>query len=351
MKNLVLQPVDTYTEETFNLLTSLFVDKTTEFNATEADFGRMKDNAGWAKPLYFQHKTGHLVLNHGRFADMLTRIQKDIPHVRFATRAPDADDAWSKVILIQYADEPFYRAAVNFYPNTDFFSVCSAHINTVNLSRRSRGSISGVKGSSGTNTVARSTKLKNYEREVVAILRGVCKQPAASIVTFEDMCFKAQSYAVNNISIGTGTVRADILERIGRDSRWNKVCLSDDVRVAAFLALEYVLRGTKAFVIDEGTRAEFMVALHGLDSVREGVDVSLGKIPIQIIKIRGLDGFVLKRDGNYKRVAQLPDVVVPQVATLMAIGEGEVYGVGVTGRTNAALEINMVVMVEMSANI
>lgn len=351
MKNLIIQPIETYTEETFNLLTSLFVDKTTEFNPTEADFGRMKHNAGWARPLHFQHKTGHLVVSNTCVHDMLTRIQKDIPHVRFATRAPDSDDAWNKNILIQYGDEPFYRAAVHFTPSRDCFSICSPHINTVNLSRRVRGLVSSVRGSSGTNTVERSTNLKNYEREVVAILRGVCKQPAASIATFEDMCFKAQNHAVNNINISTGTVRADILERIGKDSRWNKVCLSDDIRHAAFLALEHVVRGTKPPVIDDATRAVFTAALQQVDLLRESVDASAGKMPVQIIKIKGLDGFVLMYNGNHKRVAQLPDEVVPQVATLMAIGEGEVYGIGTVCTPSPALELNMVVMVEMGANI
>ncbi len=351
MKNLVLQPVETYTEETFKLLTYMFVDKTTEFNPTEADFGRMKVNAGWARPMHFQHKTGHLVVSNTCVADMLTRIQKDIPQVRFAARAPASDEAWNKNILIQCGDEPFYRAAINFNSGTDCFSICSAHINTVNLSRRVRGFLAGVTGSSGTNTMDRSLKLKNYEREVVATLKGVCKQPAASIVTFEDMCFKAQSHAVNNISLSRDTVRADILERIGRDSRWNKVCLSDDIRHAAFLALEHVVRGTKAFVIDDTTRVAFQAALQQVDLVRESVDVTLGKVPVQIIKIKGLDGFVLKRDGNRKRVAQLPDAVVPQVATLMAIGEGEVYGIGTACKPSLALDLNMVVMVETGTNI
>lgn len=352
MKNLVIKPVAANDYELHDLLTVLYVDKTTEYNPTQADYDRMRDVACWFGPVYFQHKTDCLVLHHPSIADTLRCIAKALPQARFTTRESYSGDNHTDVILMQYGSEPFYRAALSFTTGVERFNICSPHINTSNISRRNAGYIDRLKGSKyGKTTVGRSRSLKHYDREIVAILKKVCKQPAIPLTTFEDMCFHAQNIIVHNINVGAARVNEAITDRIGRESRWSKPQLNDGVRVAAFLALEHVVRGTKPPVIDEDTRAAFTAALHEVDVVRESVDFSSGKIPIQIIKIKAVDEFVLKSENNYRRVAQLPDEVVSQVATLMAVGQGVVYGIGEVGSANPALDINMVVMVPVGTHI
>lgn len=350
MRNLIVQPVAANNYDLHDLLAELYVDKTSEYSPTQADYERMRDAAYWGDLTYFQHKTDCLVLHHPSIADTLRCIAKALPQVRFTTRESYSGDNHTVVILMQYGNEPFYRAALSFDKGVERFNICSPHINTSDLSRRCIGHINKLKGTSKT-TVGRCRSLKNYDREIVAILKKVCKQPATPLTTFEDMCFHAQKFIVCNINVGAARVNEAITDHMGRESRWSKPKLNDDVRVAAFLALEHVVRGTKPPVIDENTRAAFTAALHEVDVVRESVDFSSGKIPIQIIKIKAVDEFVLKSENNYRRVAQLPDEVVSQVATLMAVGQGVVYGVGEVGLANPALDINMVVMVPVGTHI
>jgi hypothetical protein len=350
MKNLIIQPVAANNYDLHDLLAELYVDKTSEYNPTQADYERMRDDACWGGHTYFQHKTDCLVLRHPSIADTLRCIAKALPQVRFTTRKKYSGDTHTGVILMQYGNEPFYRAALSFHAGMERFNICSPHINTTHLSHRCNGYINEIKGYNKT-TVGRVRHLKNYDREIVAILKKVCKQPATPLTTFEDMCFHAQRFIIANINAGAARVNEVIAEHIGRVSRWSEKCFSDVVRVAAFLALEHVVRGTKPPVIDEDTRAAFTAALHEVDVVRESVEFSSGKIPIQIIKLKAVDEFVLKSENNYRRVAQLPDEVVPQVATLMAVGQGAVYGVGEVGLATPALDINMVVMVPVGTHI
>jgi hypothetical protein len=175
-----------------------------------------------------------------------------------------------------------------------------------------------------------------------------------SVNDFIGVCFKNQDGRLNVLAQANAAVVATIDELIGKGYRYGKPQLDNDLRMAAFLALESVVRGTPMPPVTADVAARFSGFLSHVDIARENAAATSGKVPVQVIKIKGHDAFVAKLGSRVVTWQQLPDAVVAPVATMMSLGaDATVLGVGSTRALEeySPLELDMVVMVDAGENL
>jgi hypothetical protein len=352
MKNLQIRNGDACHD--LDLLCTMFVDKEKEHTVTVDEYKNQVSNTTFA-PLYFHTGDGGGILVRSMaILDVLHRVSSKINGVRLTARKNHLSvvDKNTNHVYVHLNDEPFYRAVLYF--GYDTVTICSHHLNTSDLSRRMRASpVSHAPGSSTWNSVDRSMSLKNVLSDVCGIIREVCAATPVSVSDFEEVCLKGQKGRVEQLTEGNSAVTKAIEALIGKGYSYGKESLDNELRVAAFLALESVVRGTKP-VFSVYIADRFKNFLPQIDSAREDAAVTIGKVPVQIIKIKGHDAFVAKLGDRVVRWKQLPDAVMAPVATVMSIGNGgTVAGVGgmVSHLPSTPLELDIVVMVDAEENL
>jgi hypothetical protein len=275
---------------------------------------------------------------------ILNAIRGAEPGVSFALMQ---EDRLHTPIFVRVAGERFFRAVLVYDLWDSSIQIASHHLNCLNISRRSRGTVPSISSASAT-TLRRSLNLKNVTAQVTRIVKKICKARPVTVADFEEECFQSQQGLINSVQKTHKEVQQMVLSYIGKGSMWAASTFEDDVRMAAFEALECLVMGTPAPVMSETTLAAARKAFTRLADLREETQISKEGSPIGIIKLIGEDSFVIAdpRTSQRQRVTQLPDCVVPQVATLMAMGGAvELCGVGASSNGNPALEVNMVVVV------
>lgn len=334
-----------------NILASMFVDKEKEYSLSPEEYNSNVPDFVRARSPYFYTGNGRgFVLRQMMVMDVVHRIASKIPGVRLTTRKLHVAQE-SKVtehVYVHLNDEPFYRAVIFF--GYGEVSICSHHLNASDLPRRMRSSpVPGVHGGHSYNSLDRPLTLKNLLNDVLNIVKKVCAAAPVTVSDFEGTCFKGQGGRVATLEQGSNAVAAAITKMIGRSYSYGKEVMDDDLRVAAFLALESVVRGTKP-VFSAGIAERFGKYIPQIDAAREDAAASNGKLPVQLIKIKGHDRFVAKIGSRIAYWHQLPDAVVAPVATVMSLGAdgGSVAGVGsmVVPVATSPLELDMVVMVD-----
>jgi hypothetical protein len=285
----------------------------------------------------------------------LDRIRKAVPGVSFVSQNTPNHTA-ELPVFVRVEGERFFKAALVYDRWNDNIAIASHHLDCQRISRRSRGTVTSISSTSQT-TLIRSRSLKDYEVQVTRIVKKICKALPVTVADFEEACFKCQEGLIKSVQKTHKEVEQKVLSYIGTGpmwgSRWGsksaaEAAFGDTLRVAAFEALESLVLGTPAPTMDEELTAVARKAFAAVANVREEMQIGKEGSPVSIIKLIGEDYFVITdpRTSQRQRVTQLPDCVVPQVATLMAVGSGaEVCGVGASSSSNIALEVNMVVIV------
>jgi hypothetical protein len=273
-------------------------------------------------------------------------IRKAVPKAVFEVRNEDAfNDGASRVVLLRLDGERFFRAAIQHDNYADGIVIASHHMYCVNLSRRIRQHMPRVASDSDT-TLIRSLKLKNVYADVGRIIKRICEASPVTMSEFEVYCFSRQSCLESDAQKTATDVSNKIRSLIGKGSTWHNGALSDDAREAAFVALESMVTGTPTPTISAALHSELTVAFAAVAQVREDKKLSEQTVPVNILKFYGEDEFVIRQSGYCQRVAQVPECIVPQVATLMAMGpKSSLVGVGAAGGTDNAVEVSMVVIV------
>jgi hypothetical protein len=188
--------------------------------------------------------------------------------------------------------------------------------------------------------------LKNVYADVGRIVQRICEVSPVTMSEFEDYCFGRQRCLESDAQTTDTDVTNKIRLLIGKGSSWHNGALSDDARVAAFLALESMVTGTPSPTMSEALHRELALAFAATAQMREEKKISEQTVVVNILKFYGEDEFVIRQSGYCQRVAQLPECIVPQVATLMAMGpKSSLVGVGAAGGTDNAVEFSMVVTV------
>ena len=286
-------------------------------------------------------------------------VRKAVPKAIFEVRNTDVSIyGLASVVFLRIEGERFFRAALQYDKYSNTIHIASQHLHCFRLATRVRGSIEQIQSNGGT-TVSRSLTLKDVYAEIGRILKRVCAVQADSMAHFETLCFDAQKSLADSACMTDAGVKSRIEQYVGRRSMWEKDSVDDDVRVAAFLALESIMTGTPAPTLSPAVQAQAGAAFAILAQMREDTKVSQQLIPVNVLKFAEEDGFVIRINGHYQRVKQLPDCIVPQVATLMAMGNGAtLVGVGAAARDNSIgtpyinpLDLSMVVMVPVGTHI
>jgi hypothetical protein len=246
--------------------------------------------------------------------------------------------------MVRFNNEPCYRAAVFYNRYSDSMLIASPYLGTTELARRVLDSISVLVGSDRDNTVARNIALKAFKPDIRSIMKRVSKVEAVSAATYAGWCFDAQDRA--RVTLTAAKESYAIKKAIS--TRYDREALSDDARVAAFHAMDNLLRGTPMPPSDFGPLivAEFTEAFKKVDAAREDDAAALGKTLVQVIKFKFDKEFLVKCGDTVRRMEQLPDNVAVAAATLMTVGDETVYGIGAQGETNLALDMNMVLLIE-----
>jgi hypothetical protein len=273
-------------------------------------------------------------------------IRKAVPKAVFEVRNEDAfNDGASRVVLLRLDGERFFRAAIEHDNYADGIVIASHHMYCFNLSRRIRQHMPRVASDSNT-TLIRSLKLKNVYADVGRIIKRICEASPVTMSEFEVYCFSRQRCLESDAQKTATDVSNKIRSLIGKGSTWHNGALSDDAREAAFVALESMVTGTPTPTISAALHSELTVAFAAVAQVREDKKLSEQTVPVNILKFYGEDDFVIRQSGYCQRVAQVPECIVPQVATLMAMGpKSSLVGVGAAGGTDNAVEVSMVVIV------
>lgn len=291
---------------------------------------------------------------------VMDAVRKAVPKAVFEVRNTDVSIYdLSSVVFLRIEGERFFRAALQYDKYFNYIQIASQHLYCGALSHRLRGSIEQIQ-SNGITTVSRSMALKDVYADVGRILKRICAVPADSMAHFETLCFDAQKSLVDSACMTSAEVTRRIEKYVGRTSMWEKDSLSDEVRAAAFLALESIMTGTPAPTLSPNVRAEAGAAFAVLAQMRADTKISQQLSPVNILKFTDEDEFVIRSNGYCRRVKQLPESVVPQVATLMAMGDGAtLVGVGAAARDKITLtppyinplDLDMVVMVPVGTHI
>jgi len=354
MKNLATR--DAPHCDSADLLSSMFVDSQQEYSISPEDYDQVPDYVRHRAPYFYTGNGRGLVVRQMAILDILHRITSKIAGVRLTTRKQHVSHESTKItehVYVHLNDEPFYRAVIYF--GYDSVLICSHHLDTSDLRRSSRGgSIPRVAGSTSSNCVSRSITLKNILGEVLSVVKKVCSCKSVSVNDFIGVCFKNQDGRLNVLAQANAAVVATIDELIGKGYRYGKPQLDNDLRMAAFLALESVVRGTPMPPVTADVAARFSGFLSHVDIARENAAATSGKVPVQVIKIKGHDAFVAKLGSRVVTWQQLPDAVVAPVATMMSLGaDATVLGVGSTRALEeySPLELDMVVMVDAGENL
>lgn len=286
-------------------------------------------------------------------------VRKAVPKAIFEVRNTDVSIyGLASVVFLRIEGERFFRAALQYDKYYNSIYIASQHLHCFRLATRVRGSIEQIQSNGGT-TVSRSLTIKDVYADVGRILKRVCAVPADSMAHFETLCFNAQKSLVDSACVTGAGVKSRIEQYVGRRSMWEKDSVDDDVRVASFLALESIMTGTPAPTLSPAVQAQASAAFAVLAKMREDTKVSEQVIPVNVLKFAEEDGFSIRINGHCQRVKQLPDCIVPQVATLMAMGDGAtLVGVGAAARdiyVNTPyinpLDLDMVVMVPVGTHI
>jgi hypothetical protein len=273
-------------------------------------------------------------------------IRKAVPKAVFEVRNKDAfNDGASRVVLLRLDGERFFRAGIEHDNYGDAIVIASPHLYCGTLSPRVRRHMPRVASDSDT-TLIRSLKLKNVYADVGRIIKRICEASPVTMSEFEVYCFSRQSCLESDAQKTATDVSNKIRSLIGKGSTWHNGALSDDAREAAFVALESMVTGTPTPTISAALHSELTVAFAAVAHVREDKKLSEQTVPVNILKFYGEDEFVIRQSGYCQRVAQVPECIVPQVATLMAMGpKSSLVGVGAAGGTDNAVEVSMVVIV------
>ena len=276
---------------------------------------------------------------------LLTKIADSLYGVTFAHKPESEISNGNKVILVRFNNERHYRMAI--YSTTlpqDAMVFASPYFNTSGLGNGSRTTITSVGGSGSRNTFSRDITKKCFRPDVRSIMKRISKVEPVSAATYEQWCFTAQKNAMDALTAANES--AAIVRIIGAKSQWNIESLTDAARVAAFHAMDNILRGTPLppGVLSESVVDSFSAAFKKVDTAREDDAAARGKTLVQVIKLKADKNFLVKC-GEIWALEQLPDNVAVAAATLMTVG-GTVLGVGAQVETNPALEINMVLLIE-----
>ena len=355
MKNLLVR--DASRCDNADIISSMFVDRQQEYSISSEEYNsNVPDFVRTRAPYFYTGDGRGLVVRQMAILDILHRVASKIPGVRLTTRKQHVSHESTKItehVYIHLNDEPFYRAVIYF--GYDSVLICSHHLNTSDLTRATRGgSIPRVLGSSSNNSVSRSIVLKNILSDVLSIVKKVCAVEPVSVNDFMMVCFKNQEGRMNALAQGNNAVTAVIVELIGKGYRYGTPVLDYDLRMAAFLALESVVRGTPMPPITADVASRFSGFLPKVDAAREDAAATSGKVPVRIIKIKGQDCFAAKMGARTVTWQQLPDAVVAPVATMMSLGsDATLAGVGSIRALDecSPLELDMVVMVDAGENL
>ena len=355
MKNLLVR--DASRCDNADIISSMFVDRQQEYSISSEEYNsNVPDFVRTRAPYFYTGDGRGLVVRQMAILDILHRVASKIPGVRLTTRKQHVSHESTKItehVYIHLNDEPFYRAVIYF--GYDSVLICSHHLNTSGLTRATQGgSIPRVRGSSSNNSVSRSIVLKNILSDVLSIVKKVCAVEPVSVNDFMMLCFKNQEGRMNALAQGNNAVTAVIVELIGNGYRYGTPVLDDDLKMAAFLALESVVRGTPMPPITADVAARFSGFLPKVDAAREDAAATSGKLPVRIIKIKGQDCFAAKMGARTVTWQQLPDAVVAPVATMMSLGsDATLAGVGSIRALDecSPLELDMVVMVDAGENL
>ena len=355
MKNLLVR--DASRCDNADIISSMFVDRQQEYSISSEEYNsNVPDFVRTRAPYFYTGDGRGLVVRQMAILDILHRIASKIPGVRLTTRKQHVSHESTKItehVYIHLNDEPFYRAVIYF--GYDSVLICSHHLNTCDLTRATRGGlIPRVLGSSSNNSVSRSIVLKNILSDVLSIVKKVCAVEPVSVDDFMMVCFKNQEGRMNALAQGNNAVTTVIVELIGNGYRYGTPVLDDDLKMAAFLALESVVRGTPMPPITADVAARFSGFLPKVDAAREDAAATSGKVPVRIIKIKGQDCFAAKMGARTVTWQQLPDAVVAPVATMMSLGsDATLAGVGSIRALDecSPLELDMVVMVDAGENL
>lgn len=273
-------------------------------------------------------------------------IRKAVPKAVFEVRNEDTStDGMSRVVFLRVEGERFFRAGIEHDNYGDAIVIASPHLYCGTLSPRVRRHMPRVASCSLT-AVGRSLTLKNVYADVGRIVQRICEVSPVTMSEFEDYCFGRQRHLEGSTQTTDTDVTNKIRLLIGKGSSWHNGALSDDARVAAFLALESMVTGTPTPTMSEALHRELALAFAATAQMREEKKISEQTGLVNILKFYGEDKFVIRQSGYCQRVAQLPECIVPQVATLMAMGpKSSLVGVGAADGTDNAVEFSMVVTV------
>jgi len=276
---------------------------------------------------------------------LLTKIADSLHGVTFAHKPESEIANGNKVILVRFNNERHYRMAIFHNLSWDAMVFASPYFNTSDLGNGSRTTISSVGGSGSRNTVNRDITKKCFQPDVRSIMKRISKVETVSAATYEQWCFTAQKDAIDAL---TAANESAAIARIMRASRWNSESLPDAAQVAAFHAMDSILRGTPLppGVLSQSVVDSFSAAFKKVDIAREDDAAARGKTLVQVIKLKADKNFLVKCGERHWALEQLPDNVAVAAATLMTVG-GTVLGVGAQDLcTNPALEMNMVLLIE-----
>lgn len=354
MKNLIIRDGNACDE--VNILASLFIDKEQEYRISTQDYNDHAPHLG-RRPFFHTGGQRGFVVRDMTMLEVVDRVNSKIPGVRLTTRNQNVISGSNATehVYVHLNDEPFYRAVI-YFGYTEV-SICSHHLNANNLVRRIRSSpVPRLHGSHSYNSVDRGMTLKNLPNDVLGVVKKICAATPVTVSDFEGVVLNTQKNRVAALTEGNAAVTSAIKKLIGRGYSYGSAdILDDELRVAAFLALESVVKGTTP-TVDRRLAERFGKYIPLIDAAREDAAATVGKVPVQIIKIKGHDCFVAKTGSRVTRWQQLPDAVVGPVATMMSLGAdggGSVAGVGsmVVPVATSPVELDVVVMVGAEENL
>lgn len=319
MKNLRVQ-TPAYSSDTLKLMSTLYVNEAEDL------------------PLLAGTLPGFVV-------QLLNKID-DSYRVTFAHKPESEIVTGNKVILVRFNNERHYRIAIYHNLGWDVMVFASPYFNTSDLGHGSRSTITSVGGSGNSNTVVRDITTKCFQPDVRSIMKRISKVEPVSAATYEHWCFIAQRDAMDTLTAANES--AAIARVIGSQSRWNTESLPDVARLAAFHAMDSILRGTPLppGVLSDSVVDAFSAAFKKVDAAREDDAAAQGKTLVQVIKLKADKNFSVKCGDTAFALEQLPDNVAVAAATMMTVGGTTVLGIGAQVEANPALEMNMVLLIE-----
>ena len=112
--------------------------------------------------------------------------------------------------------------------------------------------------------------------------------------------------------------------------------------------MDSLIRGTPLppGTLSNAVVSAFMEVFKKVDVAREDDAATRGKTLVQVLKFKADKEFRVKCGDTVYALERLPDNVAVAAATLMTVGDATVLGIGAQGRTNPALDMNMVLLVE-----